>query len=266
MIRSAPRPIRLIARLDVKGANLIKGLRFEGLRVVGSPNQKSRQYYLDGADELIYLDAVASLYDRNHLGNLLSDVVKDVFVPITVGGGIRSVEDAKALLRAGADKIAINTAAVRSPNLIRDIAQNFGSQCVVLSIEAKRVSGQNWEVYVDGGREKTGISVFDWVEEGLSLGAGEVLLTSVDHDGVEKGTDTQLYQRVAALSTVPVIASGGIGTTSHARELLTSSAVDALAIGSALHYGRLTLPLLRADLRSQGIGVRSYEETKGLSG
>ena len=191
---SASRPVRLVARLDIKGKNLIKGIRFEGLRVVGSPNERARYYYAAGADELLYMDAVASLYERNSLADLVAEVVQDVFIPITVGGGIRSVSDVRTLLRAGADKVALNTAAIRRPGLVTEIAENSGSQCVVLSVEAKSTSPGKWEAYIDGGREKTGRDVSEWVSEGVEMGAGEVLVTSVDRDGTEKGFDVELLK------------------------------------------------------------------------
>ena len=253
---TSPRPVRLVARLDVKGKNLIKGIRFEGLRVIGSPNDTARQYYAAGADELLYMDAVASLYDRNSLADLVSEVVKDVFIPITVGGGIRSVEDVRTLLRAGADKVALNTAATRRPGLIREIAESFGSQCVVLSVEAKSTAPGKWEAYTDGGREKTGRDVLEWVAEGVAMGAGEVLVTSVDRDGTEKGFDLPLLSAISALSAVPVIGSGGMGTVQHGLDLVTESDVDAVAIGRALHYDRLDLPVVRAAMKEAGVAVR----------
>ena len=258
MTESFTKPIRLIARLDIKGQNLIKGIHMEGLRVIGSPNEKARHYYQQGADELLYMDAVASLYNRSHLAELVAEVVKDVFIPITVGGGIRSVGDVKELLRAGADKVAINTAAVRNPSLLTEVAESFGSQCVVLSIEAKKRGPGAWEVYVEGGREKTGRDVLEWLEEAVDLGAGEVLVTSIDQDGTEKGFDIELMQRSAQVSNVPVIASGGMGTPAHAKELLESSRVDAVAVARSLHYNRLSLIDLRQLLLTEGCGVRTY--------
>jgi cyclase len=256
--RGFTRPIRLIARLDVKGENLIKGVQFEGLRVIGPPNDKARFYYEQGADELLYMDAVASLYNRNHLAELVTEVVRDVFIPITVGGGIRSVADVRELLRAGADKVAINTAAVKRPALLTDVAESFGSQCVMLSIEAKKTGTDSWEVYVDGGREKTGKDVLQWIPEAVALGAGEVLITSVDRDGTERGFDFELMRRASEISTVPVIASGGMGSSDHAADLLKNSEIDAVAVGRALHYDRLEIPQVRSDLHSRGIGVRAY--------
>jgi cyclase len=248
----------LIARLDIKGHNLIKGIRLEGSRVVGPPNDKAKQYYQQGVDELLYIDAVASLYNRSYLSELVTEVVKDVFVPITVGGGIRSVEDVKVLLRSGADKVAINTAAVKDPSLLTRVAESFGRQCVVLSVEAKSVAPGKWEVYTDGGREKSGRDVAEWIAEAVECGAGEVLVTSVDRDGTETGADIELMRVAGAISSVPVIASGGMGTTAHAHDLVSGANIDAIAVGKALHYGRLELPVLRQSLRSAGIGVRHH--------
>jgi cyclase len=258
MTKSFTKPIRLIARLDIKGQNLIKGIHMEGLRVIGSPNERARHYYQQGADELLYMDAVASLYNRSKLAELVTEVVKDVFIPITVGGGIRSVSDVTELLRAGADKVAINTAAVRNPSLLTGVAESFGSQCVVLSIEAKKRAPGSWEVYTEGGREKTGRDVLEWLEEGINLGAGEVLITSIDQDGTEKGFDIELMKRASTLSTVPVIASGGMGTPAHATQLLNGTEVDAVAVARSLHYDRLRLPDLRQTLLTEGYGVRTH--------
>ena len=258
MTSAGIKPVRLISRLDIKGTDLIKGIRFEGLRVIGSPNDKARQYYEQGVDELFYIDAVASLYNRSYLGELVTEVVKDVFVPITVGGGIRSVDDVRALLRAGADKVAINTAAVKDPELLKRVAESFGRQCVVLSIEAKSVALGKWEVYTEGGREKSGRDVAEWIEEGVALGAGEVLVTSVDKDGTETGTDVALMKMAGQLSTVPVIASGGIGSAAQVQELMDGADVDAIAVGRALHYDRLELASLRSSLRLHGVAVRDF--------
>jgi cyclase len=257
LIAGDNRPVRLVARMDVKGKNLIKGVHLEGLRVIGSPNERARQYYSQGVDELLYIDNVASLYDRNYLGELVTDVIRDVFIPVTVAGGVRSVKDVRSLLRAGAYKVAINTAAIRSPRLITEIAESFGSQCVVVSIEAKQVSSGSWEALIEGGREKTGVDVLEWAEEAISLGAGEILLTSVDRDGTEKGFDLELVRRVGAISTVPLIASGGMGSVGHARELLLGTTADAVAMGSAAHYDRLDFRGVRKELLVEGFEVKS---------
>ena len=253
------RKVRLIARLDIKGPNLIKGVHLEGLRVIGEPNEHAIRYYQQGADELIYMDIVASLYGRNSLGDIVKNAAQNVFVPMTVGGGIRSVEDANNLLRCGADKVAINTAAVANPKLITNVAQRFGSQCMVLSIEAKQVTNGHWEVYTDNGRERTGIDVIDWVKKGVKLGAGEVLLTSVDKEGTRKGYDIELVRAVTNEISVPVIASGGMGKLEDLLEVVSQGEVDAVAMADILHYKRATLGEIREFAKKSGIDVRSYE-------
>jgi len=253
--------VRIIARLDIKGPNLIKGIHLEGLRVVGSPSEHALRYYLQGIDELIYMDCVASLYGRNHLGSIVSDAAKDIFVPMTVGGGIRSVEDATQILRAGADKVAINTAAVSSPQLITEIARRFGSQCMVLSVEAKQVGHDRWEVYTDNGRERTGLDVVDWVKRGVALGAGEVLLTSVDREGTRKGFDISLVRAVTGEVSVPVIASGGMGKPEDLVEVVLAGGADAVAMADILHYKRSDVGAIRSLAMTEGLGVRRYELT-----
>ncbi len=251
--------IRIIARLDIKGPNLIKGIHLEGLRVMGSPNEHALRYYLQGADELIYMDCVASLYGRNHLGNIVKAAAKDIFVPMTVGGGIRSVDDATAILREGADKVAVNTAAVASPQLITDISRRFGSQCMVLSIEAKQVGPDQWEVYTDNGRERTGLDVIDWVKRGVNMGAGEILLTSVDREGTRKGFDISLIKAVSAEVSVPVIASGGMGNPEDLIAVVSEGGADAVAMADILHYNRAKISDIRAVAESAKFGVRHYE-------
>jgi cyclase len=203
--------IRLIARLDIKGPNLIKGIRFEGLRVIGSPAEHALRYYQQGADELIYIDSVASLYGRNNLSDIVQSAARNVFIPLTVGGGIRSTDDVRHLLRCGADKVAVNTAAIAQPGLITEIAREFGSQCMVLSIQAKQIAPGRWEAYTDTGRERSGVDVIEWARRGVQLGAGEILITSVDREGTRKGFDIDLVRTVAAEVNVPIIASGGFG-------------------------------------------------------
>ena len=247
--------VRLIARLDIKGPNLIKGVHLEGLRVIGDPQLYARRYYEQGADELVYIDIVASLYGRSKLTEIVRRAAHDVFVPMTVGGGIRSVDDVRDLLRAGADKVAINTAAVRRPELIADVSRRFGSQCMVLSIEAKQQAPGRWEVYTDCGRERSGVDAIEWARRGVELGAGEVLVTSIDREGTRKGFDTELTRAVAEAVPVPVIASGGFGGDEHLRDVVRSGA-DAVAIADALHYERTTLPAVRSAARSDGIAMR----------
>lgn len=250
------RNTRIIARLDIKGPNLIKGIHLEGLRVIGSPNEHALRYYQQGADELIYMDCVASLYGRNSLDDIVRSAAQDVFVPMTVGGGIRSVEDATRLLRCGADKVAVNTAAVANPSLISDIARRFGSQCMVLSIEAKRCGTERWEAYTDNGREKTGLDVIEWVRRGVSLGAGEILLTSIDQEGTRKGFDLPLIRAVTSEVSVPVIASGGMGKAQDLIDAVVSANADAVAMADILHYRRATLGELRTAASNAGINVR----------
>jgi imidazole glycerol-phosphate synthase subunit HisF len=250
--------IRLIARLDIKGDNLIKGVHLEGLRVIGAPNEYAMQYYSQGIDELIFIDSVASLYGRNHLGNIISSVAKNTFVPMTVGGGIRSVTDAIEILRCGADKVAVNTAAVSDPNLILEISSVLGAQAMVLSVEAKRIGYKKWEVYTENGRESTGIDVIEWCKEGVALGAGEILLTSIDQEGTGKGFDLDLVSAVTDAVTVPVIASGGMGRKEDLLDAVCNTDVDAIAIADMLHYKRLNIRYLREFAINNGIGVRRY--------
>jgi len=248
--------VRLIARLDIKGPNLIKGVHLEGLRVVGDPQIFACRYYEDGIDELIYMDVVASLYGRNNLMDIVRHTAQQIFVPLTVGGGVRSVEDVTALLRAGADKVAINTAATKRPELIREVSERFGSQCMILSVEAKQVGESRWEVYTENGREKTGMDVVEWTERGVELGAGEILLTSVDREGTRKGFDCELVRAVASRVPVPVIASGGMGTIEHLVQVVKVGKADAVAIADTLHFKRMTLTEIRANALKAGIHVR----------
>lgn len=248
--------VRLIPRLDIKGPNLIKGVHLEGLRVVGAPHEYARRYYLEGADELLYIDIVASLYGRNNLSDIVKRTAKDVFIPITVGGGIRSVEDVKHILRSGADKVAINTAAVARPELISEVSRRFGSQCMVLSIEAKRVGLTRWEAYTDNGRERTGLDVVEWARRGVELGAGEILVTSVDQEGTRKGFDVQLVQAVSSAVSVPVIASGGMGSLDDMIKVVCKGAADAVAMADVLHYRRLSLPEIRQTALEANLRVR----------
>lgn len=253
------RRVRLIARLDIKGPNLIKGVHLEGLRVIGSPNEHALRYYHQGVDELIYMDCVASLYGRNNLGDIVQKAAQDVFVPMTVGGGIRSVDDASHILRSGADKVAVNTAAVANPQLITDIARRFGSQCMVLSVEAKQIGTDRWEAYTDNGRERTGLDVIEWIKKGISLGAGEILITSVDREGTRKGFDIPLVRAVTGETTVPVIVSGGMGKPHDLVDLIQGAAADAVAMADILHYQRATVADIRRVARAAAIDVRSYD-------
>ncbi len=250
--------LRLIARLDIKGANLIKGIHLEGLRVIGDPQTHAAKYYGDGADEIIYMDTVASLYGRNNLIDVVSRATEHVFVPMTVGGGIRSVEDARTLLRAGADKVAINTAAVKDPNLIRELAEVWGSSTIVLSIEAKKTADNKWEAYTDNGRERTGLDAVQWAETGAKLGAGEILLTSVDQEGTKKGFDCKLVAAITANVDIPVIASGGFGALAHLKDLVTVSKPTGVAFADSLHYNCFSIDQIREYCRANGITTRAH--------
>jgi cyclase len=243
---------RIIARLDIKGQNLIKPINLEGLRIVGDPEVYARGYDKEGVDELLFMDAVASLYGRNNLESLVERVSQRVFCPITVGGGIRSIEDASKMLRAGADKVAINTAAIKRPELITEISEKFGSQCMVLQVDAKKADGF-YEVYIDGGREKTGRNVTEWVEEATALGAGEILLTSIDHEGTRKGYDLDLIKAIK--TNIPVVASGGCGNPMHCVEAIKAGA-DAVACADILHYRRHSLEDIRELMEQNNIPIR----------
>ena len=249
--------VRLIARLDIKGPNLIKGVHLEGLRVIGDPQEYAQRYYEQGADELLYIDIVASLYGRSKLTEIVRRAAHDVFVPMTVGGGIRDVNDVQDLLRAGADKVAINTAAVRRPALVTEVSRRFGSQCVVLSIEAKRQPSGRWEAFTDCGREPSGVDAIVWAQRGVELGAGEILVTSIDQEGTRRGFDVDLVRAIAETVPVPVIASGGFGEQKHLSDVVAAGA-DAVAIADALHFHRVTLPEVRRMACDMAISVRTY--------
>lgn len=249
------RSARLIARLDVKGPNLIKAVHLEGLRVIGDPSEFAQKYYAQGADELIYIDLVASLYGRSNLVEIVRKTAQNVFIPITVGGGVRSIDDVEKLLLAGADKVAINTGCVLQPQLIRDVSKKYGSQCMVLSVEAKKQVDENWEVYTDCARESTGINVKDWVKEAEMLGAGEILLTSIDKEGTAKGYDIELIKSVTELVKIPVIASGGYGKPEDIHDAISVGA-DALAFADILHIKNSNFSDLREIAHSYNIDIR----------
>jgi imidazole glycerol-phosphate synthase subunit HisF len=251
---------RLIARLDIKGPNLIKGVQLEGLRVIGDPHEHALAYAAAGADELVYMDVVASLYGRNSLGEIIKRAANNIFIPITVGGGIRSVEDARLILRCGADKVAVNTAAVARPALITEISHTFGSQAMVLSIEAKLVAPGHWEVYTDNGREKTGLDVIEWAKRGEELGAGEIMLTSIDREGTREGYDLDLVHGVSKNVAIPVIASGGMGHPDDVVRVARKGHADAAAVADALHYRRFSFAQIRAAASDAGLAVRRVND------
>jgi len=250
---------RLIARLDIKGRNLIKGIQLEGLRVIGDPNLFAMKYFKDGIDEFVFMDSVATLYGRNQLGEIIEEISENIFVPITVGGGLRTLEDCRKALRSGADKVAINSAAVTNNNLISEVAYEFGSQCMVASIDAKQVGKSNWHVYTSNGRESTGIDVVEWAAKCERLGAGEILLTSIDREGTRSGFDNQLVGVVTNSVGIPIIASGGLGSTTDLLDIFSQTQVDAVAIADALHYGRVSISALRESGINAGREMRIIE-------
>lgn len=228
--------VRVIPRLDIKGPNLVKGVHFEGLRVLGKPEDFARRYYEDGADELIYMDVVASLYQRNSLLDIVERTSREIFIPLTVGGGLRSVEDIRGVLRAGADKVSINTAALARPGLIREASRAFGSSTIVVSIEAIRKADGGYEAYVDYGRQSTGVDAVEWAMRAAELGAGELLVTSIEREGTGRGFDLELTRRIAESVPIPVVAAGGAGRVSHVHEVIVQGRADAVCIASLFHY------------------------------
>jgi cyclase len=245
---------RIIARLDVKPPNLVKGVHLEGFRKIGDPADFASKYYQQGADEINYQDIVASLYDRNNISELVSKTAEGVFIPISVGGGIRKIDDAKKLLRSGADKVCINTAALKNPKIISEIAGVFGRQAVVLGIEAKKMS-DSWIVMTENGREHANKQVLDWISEAVNYGVGEILLTSIDMEGTMKGFDLELINAVAKIVECPVIAHGGAGTIQDI-VLAAKSGASGVAIASMLHYGKFEIKEIKHNLATSGLSVR----------
>lgn len=228
--------VRVIPRLDIKGPNLVKGLQFDGNRVLGTPEVFAEIYYREGADELIFYDTVASLYRRNSLLEYIKKTAEKTFIPMTVAGGIRSISDIREILRAGADKVAINTAAIQNPNLLREAAKIFGSQCIVLSLEFVRRRHGGFEVWTDYGRQPTGVDAFDWARHAVDLGIGEILLTSINNDGLGSGFDIEFTEKVASAVPVPVIAGGGAKTKEDFHKVLTEGKADSVSASSCFHY------------------------------
>ena len=247
---------RIISRIDVKNDFVIKGINLEGLRKVGDPNKLAIKYYQDGVDEIIFMDAVAAYYDRNSLSHIINKACENVFVPITVGGGIRKIQDIQNALNSGADKIAINTAAVKNPEFIKEASKVFGSQCIVSSIEAKKKTENKWEVYIDNGREPTGIDVIDWVKKVQKLGAGEIMVTSIDQEGTKNGFDLELANNIDNLIDIPLIFCGGAGSSEDIFDIFNSSSVDAIAIASLLHYNIESINDIKTSLIEKKIKLR----------
>lgn len=228
--------LRIIPRLDIKGPNLVKGIHFEGLRVLGKPERFARFYYENGADELFYQDAVASLYGRNSLLDIIKKTSSEIFIPLCVGGGLRSVDDIRDVLRAGADKVALNTEVVKRPELIKEASRAFGSSTILVSIEAIKQPNGSYEACVDYGRESTGIDAVGWAQQAVELGAGELLVTSIDSEGTGSGYDIDLINQIATIVNVPVIACGGCGDLSHITAAVIDGNADAVSLASVLHY------------------------------
>jgi len=258
--------VRIIPRLDIKGPNLVKGIHFEGLRVLGKPEDFARYYYENGADELFYMDAVASLYGRNSLLEIVERASKEIFIPLTVGGGLRSVDDIRTVLRAGADKVSINTAAVGRPELIREASRAFGSSTIVVSIEAIKKPDGAYEAYVDYGRQKTGMDAFEWAIQAVDLGAGELVVTSINSEGTGKGFDLELTRRIAESVPVPVIASGGAGELGHILDVIQDGKADAVSIASIVHYNFIKERAYQSeDFKSEG-NIEFLKRGKEFSG
>jgi len=248
--------MRVIARLDIKGNNLIKSIKFEGLRVLGCPIKKANFYFKEGIDEILCIDTVASLYGRNNAVELVKEITKAVFLPITVCGGIRSISDARDIINNGADKIGINTAAVLNQNLISELAGEFGSQSIILSVEAKKIAPMKWEVYINSGRDKTGLDVSDWIKKGIKLGAGSVLLTSIDQDGTQKGFDLDLCSEIYKICEAPLVISGGMGKIDDIIPITQKFHINGLAAGSVFHYENLKISNLKKSLLDIGCQIR----------
>ncbi|WP_371381064.1 imidazole glycerol phosphate synthase subunit HisF [Sporomusa aerivorans] len=247
---------RIVPCLDVKDGRVVKGTNFVELRDAGDPVELAKVYDTKLADELVFLDITASSDNRSTMVDVVERVASEVFIPFTVGGGIRTVEDIRTMLKAGADKVSLNTAAVKNPELVAEGAKRFGSQCIVLAVDARQSGPDKWEVYINGGRTPTGIDVFEWVVKATNMGAGEILLTSMDRDGTKDGYDIPLTRAVSEAVNVPVIASGGAGEMEHFYEVLTRGKADAVLAASVFHYGQFTVGQVKDYLKSRGVEVR----------
>lgn len=246
---------RIIPCLDVKDGQVVKGIHFVGLKEVGDPVALAKKYYSDGADELVFLDISATVEKRKTMVDVVRRVAKEIFIPFTVGGGISTIEDVRAMLMVGADKVSLNSAAIRNPSLIEEASKRFGNQCIVLAVDAKkRADNTGWNVYVEGGRKDTGIDCMEWILKGVSLGAGEILLTSMDADGTKEGFDLELYKAVSKIVNVPVIASGGCGKLEDFKLVLEVS--DAALAASIFHYEESSIQNVKKYLKEEGVAVR----------
>lgn len=247
---------RIIPCLDVKDGKVVKGINFEGLKEVGNPVELAEEYYKQGADEIVFLDIIATHEGRKTMVEVVEKVAEKICIPFTVGGGISTVDGIRKILRAGADKVSLNSAAIRNKALIKEGAYYFGNQCIVLAVDAKRRDKDNWNVYINGGRIDTGIDLFKWIEEAYNLGAGEILLTSMDADGTKAGFDIELTKRVSNLVDIPVIASGGCGSIEDFKEVFVNGEADAALAASLFHYGNLKVSEVKEYLRKNNIEVR----------
>lgn len=256
--------IRVIPRLDIKGPNLVKGIHLEGLRVLGRPERFARLYYEQGADELLYMDVVASLYKRNSLLDIVSRTAREIFIPLTVGGGLRTLEDIRVALRAGADKVSLNTAAINRPELIKEAARRFGSSTIVVSVEASKSPDGTYEAYTDNGREHTGVNAIEWAVQAAELGAGELLVTSIDREGTGKGYDLELTRTIAEAVSIPVIACGGAGTVEHVSDVIAHGRAAAVCLASVFHYDLLRRYGSDHDFSGEG-NVEYLKTARGFS-
>ncbi|RDW21169.1 imidazole glycerol phosphate synthase subunit HisF [Oceanobacillus chungangensis] len=253
---------RIIPCLDVDKGRVVKGKKFQNIQDVADPVELAKRYNEAGADELVFYDITASNEERDIFLDVVENVAKEIAIPFTVGGGIRTVDDIHKVLRSGADKVSINSAAVQNPEIIKEAALKFGSQCIVLSIDAKEVAANNWLVYINGGRKNTGIDAIEWAKRGENLGAGEIVINAIDADGEKNGYNIALTKAIADAVNIPIVASGGAGTIQHFADVLTEGAADAALAASVFHYEEISIPELKNYLESEAITVRSEIEWK----
>lgn len=244
--------VRIIPKLEIKGPNLVKGIHLEGLRVLGKPENFAKYYYESGADELLYMDVVASLYNRNSLHDIISKTAEEIFIPLTVGGGIRTIDDIRSVLRSGADKVSLNTAAIKNPSIIKEASEIFGSSTIAISIEAIKQEDGKYLAYTDNGREYTGVEVSSWAKEVENLGAGEIVLTSIDKEGTGEGFDCELTKMISQSVSIPVVACGGAGSEEDIYQVITQGGADAVIVASILHYDYIKHYPLSSDFSEEG--------------
>ena len=251
---------RIIPRLDIKGSNLVKGIHLEGLKILGNPNDFSKYFYANGADELLYMDSVASLYGRNSLNEFIETTVKEIFIPLTVGGGLRSIADISAVLNSGADKVAINTEAINRPEFISEAVKKFGASTIMVEIQTKRQLDGTYIAFTDNGRNPSCLDSVEWAKHVEQLGAGEILITSIDSEGTKKGFEIDLIKKISSKVPIPVIACGGAGEKSHFIDLFNSANIEAVSCASILHYEIMTISQIKHELHKKSISVRLINE------